>query len=117
VIGFANGVGDATAPVGHRLLFLTVNPFQDFTHLAIGLLLRYAGLKWTSAATEGVLHGLGGIYVIAAVTGFTYPQIPVITIVTAGNVDNDLHAITGATAIPPAVVSMSSTNRQARSAY
>jgi hypothetical protein len=82
VIGFGvTGFSGVTAPVGHKLLFLTLNPFQDFIHLGIGALLLLAGLKWTAAATEGVLLGVGGIYVIAAVTGFIYAHIPVITIV------------------------------------
>jgi ABC-type transport system involved in multi-copper enzyme maturation permease subunit len=118
VIGFAvTGFSGVTNSVGNKLLFLTLNPFQDFIHLAIGALLLYAGMKWSAAAIEGVLLGVGGIYVVAAITGFIYAHIPVITITTAGNSDNYLHAITGATAIVAALLSMSATNRQARSAY
>jgi ABC-type transport system involved in multi-copper enzyme maturation permease subunit len=116
VIGFAvTGFSGVTAPVGNKLLFLSLNPFQDFIHLGIGALLLLAGLKWTAAATEGVLLGVGGIYVVAAIAGFTYAHIPVITIVTAGNADNYLHAITGATAILAALMSASLTNKTAHS--
>jgi ABC-type transport system involved in multi-copper enzyme maturation permease subunit len=116
VIGFAvTGFSGVTAPVGNKLLFLSLNPFQDFIHLGIGALLLLAGLKWSAAQTEGVLLGVGGIYVVAAIAGFTYAHIPVITIVTAGNADNYLHAITGATAILAALMSASLTNQKARS--
>jgi ABC-type transport system involved in multi-copper enzyme maturation permease subunit len=118
VIGFGvTGFSGVTDPVGKKMLFLTLNPFQDFIHLGIGALLLYAGLKWTTAAVEGVLLGVGGIYVVAAITGFIYAHIPVITIVTAGNADNYLHAITGGTAIVAALMSASITNRKARAAY
>ena len=114
VIGFAvTGFSGVTASRGHKLLFLTLNPFQDFIHLAIGGLLLYGGLKWNSVANEGILLGVGGIYVVAAVAGFIYAHIPVITIVTAGNADNYLHAITGGTAIAAALLSASIT-RQTR---
>jgi hypothetical protein len=117
VIGFAvTGFSGVTASHGHKLLFLTLNPFQDFIHLAIGGLLLYAGLKLNSVVTEGILLGVGGIYVVAAITGFIYAHIPVITIVTAGNADNYLHAITGATAIAAALLSASITSSRMRNA-
>jgi hypothetical protein len=69
VIGFAvTGFSGVTSSVGSKFLFLTLNPFHDFVHLGIGALLLLAGLKWGAAQTEGVLLGVGGIYVIAAIT-------------------------------------------------
>jgi uncharacterized protein DUF4383 len=116
VIGFGvTGFSGVTSQVGHKFLFLQLNPLHDFIHLGIGLLLLLAGLKWNSAQTEGVLLGVGGIYVIAAITGFTYAHIPVISIVTSGNADNYLHAITGGTAILAAIASASLTNQKAQS--
>jgi hypothetical protein len=117
VIGFVvTGFSGVTASHGHKLLFLTLNPFQNFIHLGIGALLLYAGLKLSAPVTEGMLLGVGGIYVVAAIAGFIYAHIPVITIVTAGNADNYLHAITGVTAILAALISAPITQGQARSA-
>jgi hypothetical protein len=109
VTGFSNFVSQN----GHNFLGLTLNPFQDLIHLAIGLLLIWAATRDT-AVTEGVLLGVGGIYVVAAITGFIYAHIPVITITTAGNADNYLHLVTGATAILAALVSAASTDHRRR---
>ena len=65
VIGFGvTGFSGVTASHGHNLWFLTLNPFQDFIHLAIGALLLYAGMKLNTVVTEGILLGVGGIYVV-----------------------------------------------------
>jgi hypothetical protein len=117
VVGFAvTGFTGFTDSGGGRQLFgLTLNPFQDLFHLVVGLLLLWAATRDT-AVTEGALLGVGGIYVVAAITGFIYAHIPVITITTAGNPDNWLHLVTGATALLAAVVSSSATSRDRRSA-
>jgi hypothetical protein len=116
VIGFAvTGFAHPVAQTGHKFLGLTLNPFQDLIHLAIGLLLIWAATRDT-AVTEGVLLGVGGIYIVAGITGLIYAHIPVITITTAGNADNYLHLVTGATAILASVVSASATGHKRRSA-
>ncbi len=116
VIGFAvTGFAHPVAQVGHKFLGLTLNPFQDLIHLAIGLLLIWAATRDT-AVTEGVLLGVGGIYIVAGITGLIYAHIPVITITTSGNADNYLHLVTGATAILASLVSASATGHKRRSA-
>ena len=117
VIGFAiTGFTGVVGPVGNSLLGFTLNPFHDLIHLAIGLMLLGAATRDT-AVTEGVLLGVGGIYIVAAITGFIYAHIPVITITTAGNADNYLHLVTGATAILAAVISAGATGHARKSAY
>jgi hypothetical protein len=114
VIGFGvTGFSDFVSQNGHNFLGLTLNPFQDLIHLVIGLLLIWAATRDT-AVTEGVLLGVGGIYVVAAITGFIYAHIPVITITTSGNADNYLHLVTGATAIVAALSSAASTDHRRR---
>jgi hypothetical protein len=115
VAGFAvTGFSDVTASHDKTMLGLTLNPFQDFFHLFVGVLVLIAALKWTTVTCEGLLLGVGAIYIVAAVTGFTYAHIPVITIVTAGNPDNYLHLITGVTAIAASLLSTSITSSKTR---
>ncbi|HEY5197284.1 MAG TPA: DUF4383 domain-containing protein [Solirubrobacteraceae bacterium] len=115
VAGFCvTGFSDVTASHDKTMLGLTLNPFQDFFHLFVGGLLLIAALKWTTVTCEGLLLGVGAIYIIAAITGFTYAHIPVITIVTAGNLDNYLHLVTGLTAIAGSLLSTSITNSKGR---
>lgn len=118
VLGFVitgfSGVFDAGD--SHTLLGFALNPFHDFVHLAIGALLLWAATRDT-AATEGVLLGVGGVYIVAAISGFFYAHIPVLAITTQGNPDNFLHLITGGTAIVAAVLSAAATGRSRRSAY
>ncbi len=117
VIGFAvTGFAHPVSQFGHNFLGLTLNPFQDLIHLAIGLLLIWSATKDT-AITEGVLLGVGGVYIVAGITGLIYAHIPVLTITTSGNADNYLHLITGATAILASILSASATGRSRRSAY
>jgi hypothetical protein len=117
VIGFVvTGFDGFVSSNGNKLLGLTLNPFQDLIHLAIGVLLLWAATRDT-AITEGVLLGAGGVYIVAAITGFIYAHIPVLTITTAGNADNYLHLVTGATAILAAVMSAGATGRRRRTAY
>ncbi|MEA2302432.1 MAG: hypothetical protein QOE44_2967 [Solirubrobacteraceae bacterium] len=118
VIGFAvTGFGGFSSSGGGRtLLGLTLNPFQDLFHLIVGLGLLWAATR-DSAITEGVLLGVGGVYVVAAITGLIYAHIPVLTITTAGNPDNYLHLITGVTAMLASVLSSAGTSRKRRAAY
>ncbi len=117
LIGFAvTGFdGFTSAGGGRTLLGLTLNPFQDLFHLVVGLGVLWAATRDT-AVTEGVLLGVGGVYVVATITGFIGAHIPVITITTAGNPDNYLHLVTGVTAIVAALVSSASTSHGRRSA-
>ncbi|MEA2297778.1 MAG: hypothetical protein QOF77_714 [Solirubrobacteraceae bacterium] len=118
VVGFAvTGFDGFTSSGGGRTLFgLTLNPFQSLFHLVVGLGLLWAATRDTSV-TEGVLLGVGGVYVVATITGFIYAHIPVITITTAGNPDNYLHLVTGATAVVAALLSSAATGRKRRAAY
>jgi hypothetical protein len=117
VIGFAvTGFDGVVAQTGHKLLGLTLNPFQDFIHLGIGLILLWGATRDT-AVTEGVLLGVGGVYIVAAITGLIYAHIPVLTITSSGNPDNYLHLVTGATAIVAAVISAGATGHSRKSAY
>jgi len=113
IVGFAvtGFSGFASSGSERHLLFLTLNPFQDLFHLLTGLFVLWAAFRDTSI-TEGVLFGVGAIYVVATVSGFIGAHIPVITITTAGNPDNYLHLITGLTAIFAALVSSSATSRK-----
>jgi hypothetical protein len=117
VIGFAiTGFSDFFGQNGHNFVGLVVNPFQDFVHLGIGLILVLAATRDTSV-TEGVLLGVGGVYIVAAITGLIYAHIPVLAIITAGNADNYLHLVTGATAMAAALISAAGTSRSRRAAY
>lgn len=118
VIGFVitGFSGFVSQDAGHTLLGLTLNPFQDLVHLAIGLLLLWASTR-DSSVTEGILLGVGGVYVVAAITGLIYAHIPILTITTSGNPDNYLHLITGVTAMLAAIISAVGTEGKRARAY
>lgn len=118
VIGFAitgfSGFFDSGDT--HSLFGLILNPFQCLIHLAVGVILLWAATRDT-AVTEGVMLGVGGVYVVATITGFIYAHIPVLAITTSGNPDNYLHLITGATLMVAAIMSAGATQRSRRNAY
>jgi hypothetical protein len=113
ITGFS---GFVSANTGHSLLGFPLNPFQDLVHLGIGLLFLWAATQDT-AVTEGVLIGGGGVYVVAAITGFIYAHIPIFAITTSGNADNYLHLVSGITAMAVGVMSAAATHRSRRTAY
>jgi Domain of unknown function (DUF4383) len=118
VVGFCyTGFSGVTESNGPKVIgLLAVNPFHNVVHLAIGGALLWAGLKATSVFTEGLLLGVGSIYVVAAICGFIYAHIPVIADITSGAPDNYLHAISGITAILAAVGSASITKQSSTTA-
>jgi hypothetical protein len=63
---------------------------------------------------EGALLGIGAIYIVATITGYTYAHIPVIALTTASDADNPLHLVTGLTAIGAALLSASQTSKNRR---
>jgi uncharacterized protein DUF4383 len=109
IIGFCyTGFSGVTASNGPKVFgILSVNPFHNVVHLAIGGALLYCGFKASAVLTEGVLIGVGTIYVIATICGFIYAHIPVISVISTGAPDNYLHAISGVTAILGGVLSAS----------
>jgi hypothetical protein len=104
------GFSGFTSSQGTHLFGLfAVNPFHNVFHIIVG-----AGLLWSSTRSttvaEGFLLGVGAIYVVATVCGFTYAHIPVIALVSSSDADNYLHGITGLTAIFASIVSSSQTS-------
>jgi hypothetical protein len=113
VVGFCyTGFSGVTESHGPKVIgLLAVNPFHNVVHLAIGAALLIAGLKANAVFTEGLLLGVGSIYVVAAICGFIYAHIPVIADISSGAPDNYLHAISGITAILAALASAAMTKQ------
>jgi hypothetical protein len=115
IIGFGvTGFTDFfSSTAGKTLAGFGINPFHNLVHLAIGLYLLWAATRDT-AVTEGALIGGGGVYVVAAITGFIYAHIPVLSIVTSGAADNYLHLVSGVTAMLVGVISAAATQHKRR---
>jgi hypothetical protein len=114
VIGFGvTGLSGFFNANGSSLLGFGINPFHNLVHLAIGLYLLFAATRDT-ALTEGALIGGGGVYVVAAISGFIYAHIPILTIVTSNAADNWLHLVSGVTAMLVGFISATATQRQRR---
>ncbi len=114
VIGFVyTGFSGVTESDGPKVFgLLGVNPFHNVIHLAIGGYLLYAATRHATF-TEGALLGVGAFYLVAAISGFIYAHIPVISIVTEGAPDNYLHALTGLAAIFAGLISSRSSKGRA----
>jgi hypothetical protein len=112
---YTNGFGGFVDSHGTKLYgIFTINPFHSVFHIVVGIILLLAATRGTAAMVEGSLLGIGAIYIVATITGFTYAHIPVIALISASDADNPLHLITGLTAITAALVSSSQTNRSRR---
>lgn len=112
---YTNGFGGFLDSKGTKLYgIFTINPFHSVFHIVVGIILLTAAFKASQALVEGALIGVGSIYIVATITGFTYAHIPVIALISASDPDNPLHLITGLTAIGAALLSASQTNRRAR---
>lgn len=111
-LAYTNGFGGFTDSHGTKLYgIFTINPFHSVFHIVVGIILLVAAFKATASVVEGSLIGVGAIYLIATVTGFTYAHIPVIALITASDADNPLHLITGLTAITAGLLSASQASK------
>ncbi|MEA2297083.1 MAG: hypothetical protein QOF77_19 [Solirubrobacteraceae bacterium] len=112
---YTNGFGGFVDSHGTKLYgIFTINPFHSVFHIVVGIILLLVAFKGTSGMVEGSLLGIGAIYIVATITGFTYAHIPVIALISASDADNPLHLITGLTAITAALLSASQTSKTNR---
>jgi hypothetical protein len=105
---YTNGFGGFVDSQGTKLYgIFTINPFHSVFHIVVGIILLLVAARGTSGMVEGSLLGIGAIYIVATITGFTYAHIPVIALVSSSDADNPLHLITGLTAITAALLNIS----------
>ncbi len=99
VLGFAaTGFHGFVTPHGATFLGLPLNIFHNIVHIGIGAILIVAALLPDATMTQGILLGVGVLYVAATLLGFL-GRLPIIAVTTAGNPDNVLHLVSAATAI------------------
>ena len=72
------------------------------------------GPPWVILST--IVTGLVLVYVVAAISGFIYAHIPILTIVTGNAADNWLHLVSGVTAMLVGFLSATATHRR-RASY
>ena len=93
VFGFAvTGFTGFVASSGNSIAGLHLNGFHNVVHLGIGLILIIASRVPDATITQGVMLGVGLVYVAATLLGFL-GELPILAITTAGNGDNFLHVI------------------------
>jgi hypothetical protein len=100
VIGFAiTGIhGSVVDSTGSSFAGLHLNVFHNIVHIGIGAILIIASFVPDDAITQGVLLGVGILYVAATLLGFL-GKLPIISITTAGNGDNYLHLFSAIVAL------------------
>jgi hypothetical protein len=99
IIGFAvTGFNGFVASGGSKLLGLPLNGFHNVVHIGIGAILIVASRIPDATITQGILLGVGILYVAATLLGFL-GKLPIIAVTTAGNPDNILHLFSAAVAI------------------
>jgi hypothetical protein len=93
LVGFiATGFHGFVTPGGATLLGLKVNIFHNIVHIGIGAILIVASRVPDAAMTQGIMLGVGVIYVAATLLGFL-GRLPIIGITTAQNPDNFFHLV------------------------
>jgi len=99
VIGFAvTGFHGFVTPGGSSILGLHLNVFHNLVHIGIGAILVVASRVPDAAITQGILFGVGILYVAATLLGFL-GKLPIIAVTSAGNGDNFLHLVSASVAI------------------
>lgn len=83
---------------GSSIIGLHLNVFHNLVHIGIGAILVVASRLPDATMTQGTLLGVGAVYVVATVVGFT-GHLPIIAVTTAGNGDNFLHLASAALAL------------------
>ena len=93
LIGFAaTGFHGFVTPAGATFLGLKVNIFHSIVHIGIGAILLIASRLPDATMTQGIMLGVGIIYVAATLLGFL-GKLPIIAITTAQNPDNFFHLV------------------------
>jgi hypothetical protein len=99
VIGFAaTGFHGFVTPHGDTFLGFPINIFHNIVHIGIGAILIVASRLPDATMTQGILLGVGILYVAATLLGFL-GKLPIIAVTTAGNPDNYLHLVSAAVAL------------------
>jgi hypothetical protein len=99
VVGFAvTGFHGFVTSGGSSIIGLHLNIFHNLVHLAIGAILIVASRLPDATMTQGILLGVGILYVAATLLGFL-GKLPIIAVTTAGNGDNFLHLVSAAVAL------------------
>jgi hypothetical protein len=99
LIGFAaTGFHGFVTPAGATFLGLKVNIFHNIVHIGIGTILLIASRLPDAAMTQGIMLGVGIIYVVATLVGFL-GKLPIIAITTAQNPDNFFHLVSASVII------------------
>jgi hypothetical protein len=99
LIGFAvTGFHGFVTSGGSSIIGLHLNVFHNIVHIGIGAILIVASRLPDAPMTQGILLGVGLVYVVATIVGFL-GKLPIIAVTTAGNGDNFLHLASAAVAI------------------
>jgi hypothetical protein len=99
LIGFAvTGFHGFVTSGGSSIIGLHLNVFHNLVHIGIGAILIVASRLPDATMTQGILLGVGILYVAATLLGFL-GKLPIIAVTTAGNGDNFLHLASASLAI------------------
>ena len=116
VIGFAfTGFGSFLQNTNDYILIpgLSVNPFHNVVHLAIGAFLLIMSRQSTSTA-EGACLGVGIFYVAAFVIGVVGPtNLTIISMQGRGDLENVNHLLNGVVLLTLGLLSAAATDRRA----
>jgi len=79
---------------------------HNLVHIVVGAFL-VAMTRFTTAATEGALMGVGLFYIVAFVIGVVAPDnLTIISMNGAGDGENFVHILTGVTALGAGLISV-----------
>lgn len=94
--------------------FASINPMHDLVHLLIGAFL-IAMTRFSTAANEGALMGVGLFYIVAFVIGVVAADnLTIIAMNGDGDGENLIHILTGVTALGAGLVSSGRSEAAAR---
>ncbi len=117
LIGFAvTGFGSFVQNTGDFILIdgLSVNPFHNLVHLAIGAFLIIMSRQSTTTA-EGACLGVGIFYVAAFVIGFVGPtNLTIISMQGRGDLENFNHLLNGVVLLTIGLISSAATEKAAQ---
>jgi hypothetical protein len=83
---------------GSSVIGLHLNVFHNIVHIGIGAILIVGARLPDATMTQGILLGVGVVYIVATILGFL-GRLPIIADTTAGSGDNFLHLASATVAI------------------
>jgi hypothetical protein len=114
VLGFfSTGFTNWTQNTDDTLLGFAINPFHNFVHIGVGLILIVMCTRFSAPTAEGAVMGVGLFYIVAFVIGVTAKDnLTILSMYGQDDLENLNHIVNGVALLTIGLLSSAQTQAQ-----